>query len=469
MSHSSSLIAEDITTYLKQHEEKEMLRFLTCGSVDDGKSTLIGRLLHDSKMIFEDQLAAIEKDSIKHGTTGSKIDLALLVDGLQAEREQGITIDVAYRYFSTDKRKFIIADTPGHEQYTRNMVTGASTCDLAIILIDARYGVQTQTRRHSYIASLLGIKHIVVAVNKMDLLNFDQEKFKSIKAEYAILAEKLDMKDVSYVPMSALDGDNVVERSVRCAWYNGKTLMEILETVEVAEDRNFSDFRFPVQYVNRPNLDFRGFCGTVASGVIAKGDDIRVLPSGKKSRIKAIVTAEGELEEAFVDQSVTLTIQDEIDISRGDMIIKSSDLAVASSSFQAHLVWMSETQLSLDSEYLFKFSAKTVSGHVLSINHRIDVNTQACDIADVLQLNDIASVIIELNQHVLADIYSSSRATGSFIVIDRLSNITVGAGMVEKVLVPSSDISQKNYSEFEVELNSLIRKHFPHWGAAKIF
>lgn len=470
MSHQSSLIAEDINAYLKQHEDKELLRFLTCGSVDDGKSTLIGRLLHDSKMIFEDQLAAIEKDSTKHGTTGNKIDLALLVDGLQAEREQGITIDVAYRYFSTEKRKFIIADTPGHEQYTRNMVTGASTCDLAIILIDARYGVQTQTRRHSYIASLLGIKHIVCAINKMDLLDFDQGKFEAIKSDYAQLAEKLGMSDVSYVPMSALDGDNVVDRSTRCNWYTGQTLMEILESVPIAEDRNLSDFRFPVQYVNRPNLNFRGFCGTVASGVIAKGDEIKVLPSGKTSTVKSIVTADGDIDEAFVDQSVTLTLDDEIDISRGDMIVKTTDHIQPTNAFSAHLVWMSESELDTTKEYLFKFAGKIVSGHVSKIEQLIDVNTQQLKQAAILTLNDIGIVGIELSQQVAMDPYDYNRAIGSFIVIDRLSNITVGAGMVTEVheSIGIAGVGKSNFSDFEIELNALIRKHFPHWQAKSI-
>lgn len=468
MSHQSSLIADDINAYLKQHEDKELLRFLTCGSVDDGKSTLIGRLLHDSKMIFEDQLAAIEKDSTKHGTTGNKIDLALLVDGLQAEREQGITIDVAYRYFSTDKRKFIIADTPGHEQYTRNMVTGASTCDLAIILIDARYGVQTQTRRHSYIASLLGIKHIVCAINKMDLLDFDQSKFESIKADYAQLAEKLGMSDVNYVPMSALDGDNVVDRSTRCDWYTGQTLMEILESAPIAEDRNLSDFRFPVQYVNRPNLNFRGFCGTVASGVIAKGDEIKVLPSGKTSTVKAIVTADGDIDEAFVDQSVTLTLDDEIDISRGDMVVKVSDHVRPASTFMSHLVWLSDSALDVGKEYLFKFSGKTVSGHIRQIAHLVDVNTQESIESDKLALNDIGFVEVELSQSVVLDPYEKNRATGAYIVIDRLSNITVGAGMVDETVDTVSGPNETVYSQFEIELNALVRKHFPHWDAKRI-
>jgi len=467
MSHQSELIAADINAYLAQHEQKELLRFLTCGSVDDGKSTLIGRLLHDSKMIYEDQLDAIKSDSVKHGTTGEKIDLALLVDGLQAEREQGITIDVAYRYFSTAKRKFIIADTPGHEQYTRNMATGASTCDLAIILIDARHGVMTQTRRHSYIASLLGIKHIVVAINKMDLMDFDQKVFEKIKNDYLMFAEKLGMQNVMFVPISALEGDNIVNRSERAAWYTGKTLMEIFETVSIAGDKNISDFRFPVQYVNRPNLDFRGFCGNVASGKVKLGDKIKSLPSGKTSHVKSIVTYDGDLLEAFVGQSVTLTLTDEIDISRGDMIVLEQDAIKPTNHMSAHLVWMAEQTLQPGREYLFKFASKIVSGQVDTIHHRIDVNTQEKTQISQLQLNDIAFVELVLNQSVLIDPYKINRATGAFIVIDRLTNITVGAGMVSESLAEKAVI-KSNHSEFELELNALVRKHFPHWDAKDI-
>lgn len=467
MSHQSDLIAQDINAYLAQHEQKELLRFLTCGSVDDGKSTLIGRLLHDSKMIYEDQLEAIRSDSVKHGTTGEKIDLALLVDGLQAEREQGITIDVAYRYFSTAKRKFIIADTPGHEQYTRNMATGASTCDLAIILIDARYGVVTQTRRHSYIASLLGIKHIVVAVNKMDLMNFDQAVFEKIKQDYFDFSARLGMSNVMFVPISALDGDNVVNRSERAPWYQGQTLMEIFETVPIAGDKNYSDFRFPVQYVNRPNLDFRGFCGNVASGVVKVGDEIRVLPSGKTSYVKSIVTYDGELQEAFTGQAVTLTLTTEVDVSRGDMLVLAKDLVPQSNHLKAHIVWMAEKTAQANSEYLFKFASKIVSGVIESIDYRIDVNTQEHSRIEQLQLNDIAVVDLVLTQPVVADKYSNNRATGAFIVIDRLTNITVGAGMVVEQLTATAQATE-SYSEFEIELNALIRKHFPHWGAADL-
>ncbi|GAB1258049.1 sulfate adenylyltransferase subunit CysN [Aurantivibrio plasticivorans] len=468
MSHQSDLIATDIDAYLKEHEQKELLRFLTCGSVDDGKSTLIGRLLHDSKMIYEDQLESVKSDTTKHGTTGGKIDLALLVDGLQAEREQGITIDVAYRYFSTSKRKFIIADTPGHEQYTRNMATGASTCDLAIILIDARHGVMTQTRRHSYIASLLGIKHVVVAINKMDLVDFSQETYESIKADYLKFAESLTIDDIQFVPLSALDGDNVVSRSEKSPWYDGQTLMEILETVQIAGDKNIDEFRFPVQFVNRPNLDFRGFCGTIASGVVNVGDAIKVLPSNKTSRVKAIVTYDGNLESAFVDQAVTITLEDEIDISRGDMIVKADADVAVTNHFSAHIVWMSEQALKPGKQYSFKFASMVTSGAVNNIQHQIDVNTQALSEVDQLELNDIGLVTVGLEQGVPMDPYSSNRTTGAFIVIDRLTNITVGAGMVTDTLESASVGGLANVSEFEVELNALIRKHFPHWGAADI-
>ena len=468
MSHQSDLIAEDINAYLAQHEQKELLRFLTCGSVDDGKSTLIGRLLYDSKMIYEDQLAAVQADSTKHGTTGDTVDLALLVDGLQAEREQGITIDVAYRYFSTTKRKFIIADTPGHEQYTRNMATGASTCDLAIILIDARYGVVTQTRRHSYIASLLGIKHIVVAVNKMDLLDFSESVFEKIKSDYFEFSKKLGMQNVFFVPMSALNGDNVVNRSESSPWYKGQTLMEILENVPIAGDKNFSDFRLPVQYVNRPNLNFRGFCGNIASGVVRVGDVVKALPSGKTSTVKSIVTYDGDLQQAFAGQAVTLTLDTEIDISRGDIIVLAKDEVPLSNHVKAHMVWMTEKTLQPNSEYLFKFASKTVSGQVEAIDYRIDVNTQEHTQVGQLQLNDIAVVDVLLTQSVVADTYKANRATGAFIVIDRLTNITVGAGMVNQRLDGKALSAQTNFSDFEIELNALVRKHFPHWGAVDL-
>ena len=430
MSHQSELISTDINAYLAQHERKELLRLLTCGSVDDGKSTLIGRLLHDSKMIYEDQLAAITADSVKSGTTGGKIDLALLVDGLQAEREQGITIDVAYRYFSTSKRKFIIADTPGHEQYTRNMATGASTCELAIILIDARYGVQTQTRRHSFIASLLGIKHIVVAINKMDLVGYEESVFEQIKLDYEALSSHLNPADFRFIPMSALEGDNVVNASENMPWYGGSTLMEILETVEISEDRNFSDFRFPVQYVNRPNLNFRGFCGTIASGVVRKGDTIVALPSGKSSRIKSIVSYDEELELAHAAMAITLTLEDEIDISRGDVIAHPNNLPTIADEFEANIVWMTETPLLAGKDYDFKLGTKTIQGRVKGFKNRVDVNTLETLPAPGLELNEIGLTEVSLNAPVCFDNYSKNRATGNFIIIDRLSNVTVGAGMV---------------------------------------
>lgn len=432
MSHQSDLISEDILAYLAQHERKELLRFLTCGNVDDGKSTLIGRLLHDSKMIYEDHMEAITKDSKKVGTTGDDVDLALLVDGLQAEREQGITIDVAYRYFSTAKRKFIIADTPGHEQYTRNMATGASTCDLAIILVDARYGVQTQTRRHSYIASLLGIKHIVVAINKMDLMNFDQAVFERIKDDYLAFAERIGLQPSSlfFVPMSALKGDNVVNRSERAPWYDGQSLMEILESVEIAGDRNFDDLRFPVQYVNRPNLNFRGFAGTLASGIVRKGDEIAVLPSGKTSRIKSIVTFDGELEQATPGEAITLTLEDEIDVSRGDMLVHADNRPRIADSFDAMLVWMGEEPMLPGKKYDIKRATSYVPGSIASIIHSVDVNTLERAAASSLQLNEIGKVRVSLDAPIALDGYAQNRTTGAFIVIDRLTNGTVGAGMI---------------------------------------
>ncbi|TCP12499.1 sulfate adenylyltransferase subunit 1 [Crenobacter luteus] len=473
MSHQSELIASDILAYLKQHENKDLLRFITCGNVDDGKSTLIGRLLHDSKLIFEDHLAAIQKDSKKYNTTDEEIDLALLVDGLQAEREQGITIDVAYRYFSTDKRKFIIADCPGHEQYTRNMATGASTSDLAIILIDARYGVQTQTRRHSYIVSLLGIRHVIVAVNKMDLLDFDQTVFENIKKDYLAFAENLSIPDIRFVPISALKGDNVVNVSERTPWHTDGSLMQLLESVDIDRSEGVDAFRLPVQYVNRPNLDFRGFCGTVVAGRVAPGDAIVALPSGKTSRVKAIVTADGELPSAFAGQAVTLTLEDEIDISRGDMIVRADEVRPAvSNAFSAHVVWMNEQPLVVGKEYIFKLAGKSVTGKVAAIEHRVDVNTLAESAAEQLALNEIALVTVELNASVAFDAYADSRGTGSFIVIDRLSNATAGAGMIAKALeayAQSADADElSRLRAFELELNALVRKHFPHWEARDI-
>lgn len=430
MSHQSELIASDIDAYLAQHEQKELLRFITCGSVDDGKSTLIGRLLYDSKMIYEDQLAKLQKDSATHGTTGGDFDPALLTDGLRAEREQGITIDVAYRYFSTAKRKFIIADTPGHVQYTRNMATGASTADLAIILIDARHGVMEQTRRHSFIVSLLGIKHILVAINKMDLLNFDQAVYEQIRAGYLDFAARLSIPDLHFIPISALKGDNLVDRSTKMPWYSGPTLMEFLENVYIGSDRNLEDFRFPVQYVNRPHLDFRGFCGTVASGVVRVGDEIMAVPSRKTSRVKEIVTFDGNVSEAFAPLSVTLTLTDEVDISRGDMIVRPGNVPSVGSKFEAMLVWMSDEPMLPGKSYLIKHCSKSVSGQIQQLKYQVDVNSLQRVDSSRLELNQIGRCVIQLTESIAYDDYRRNRAMGGFIVIDRITNATVGAGMI---------------------------------------
>jgi len=430
MSHQSSLIATNIDEYLAQHERKELLRFITCGSVDDGKSTLIGRLFYESKMIYEDQLAAIKKDTSRYGTTGDEVDLALFTDGLEDERQQGITIDVAYRYFSTDKRKFIIADTPGHEQYTRNMATGASTADLAIILVDARHGVLTQTKRHSFIVSLLGIKHIVVAINKMDIVGYDQAVFEKIKADYVAFASRLELPDVHFMPISALKGDNVVAPSPNMPWYTGSPLMPLLETVYIGSDRNLEDFRFPVQFVLRPNLDFRGFAGTVASGIIRRGDEVMSLPSRKKSRVKSIVTFDGELTEAFAPQSVTLTLEDEIDSSRGDMLVRPGNVPKVDHKFEASIVWMSDEPLVPGKQYLFKQTSKVTTGAVGTLRYRIDVNTLHRQPTPTLGLNEIGRCAITLTSPIAFDAYRRNRATGAFIMIDRVTNATVGAGMI---------------------------------------
>ncbi|MDO8329051.1 MAG: sulfate adenylyltransferase subunit CysN [Fluviicoccus sp.] len=473
MSHQSDLIASDILGYLKQHENKDLLRFITCGNVDDGKSTLIGRMLHDSKLIFEDQLAAIKKDSLKYNTTDQDIDLALLVDGLQAEREQGITIDVAYRYFSTEKRKFIIADCPGHEQYTRNMATGASTCNLAVILIDARRGVQTQTRRHSFIVSLLGIRHVIVAINKMDLVDFSEEVYNRIRQEYQEFAAELNIPDIHFVPVSALRGDNVITRSEGMGWYTGETLMELLESVQVNHDTTLDAFRLPVQYVNRPNLDFRGFCGTVASGEIHPGDNIVALPSGKRSKVKTVLGSTGEADLAFTGQAITLTLETEIDISRGDMIVRADESEPnVSTAFDAHVVWMNENPLQPGKEYAFKLSGKVVFGRVEAVLHRIDVNSLEHFNAGQLALNEIGLCRIVVNAPVVFDAYRDCRGTGSLIIIDRMSNATAGAGMitaaahVAEAAVDGDELARLR--AFEVELNTLVRKYFPHWDTKDI-
>ena len=430
MSHQSSLIASDIDAYLTQHERKELLRFITCGSVDDGKSTLIGRLFYESKMIYEDQLAAIRKDSSRYGTTGEDVDLALFTDGLEDERQQGITIDVAYRYFSTDRRKFIIADTPGHEQYTRNMATGASTADLAIILIDARHGVLPQTKRHSFIVSLLGIRHIVVAINKMDIVDYDQTVFERIKADYIDFASRLELPDVHFMPISALKGDNVVTNSPHTPWYSGPPLMTLLETVYIGSDRNLEDFRFPVQVVLRPNLDYRGFAGTIASGIIRRGDEVMSLPSRKKSHVKSIVTFDGELEEAFAPQSVTLTLEDEIDSSRGDMLVRPGNVPKVDQRFEAMVVWMHEEPLVPGRQYLFKQTSKVVPGAVSTLRYRVDINTLHRQPAPTLVLNEIGRCSVTLTSPIAHDTYRRNRTTGGFIMIDRLTSATVAAGMI---------------------------------------
>lgn len=420
----------NIKEFLDKDEQKDLLRFLTAGSVDDGKSTLIGRLLFDSKKLYEDQLDALERDSKRMGNAGEHIDYALLLDGLKAEREQGITIDVAYRYFSTNNRKFIIADTPGHEQYTRNMITGGSTANAAVILVDARTGVITQTRRHSYLISLLGIKHIVLAVNKMDLVDYSKEVFDKIVAEYKEFISGLNIPDVTCIPLSALEGDNVVEKSEKTPWYEGKSLLDYLETVPIDLDRNYNDFRYPVQYVLRPNLDFRGFCGKVASGVIRKGDEVMALPSRKTSRVKSIVTYEGELEEAFPPLCVTITLEDEIDISRGEMLVKPDNLPTESRNFEAMLVWMDEEQMDVNKQFYIKQTTNTTRARIDNIKYKVDVNTMEKSNVDKLSLNEIGRVVFTTGKELFFDPYSENKQTGAFILIDPITNNTSAVGMI---------------------------------------
>jgi bifunctional enzyme CysN/CysC len=434
MAHSDSLIATDIAAYLDRHQHKTLLRFLTCGSVDDGKSTLIGRLLYDSKLVFEDHLAALKADSAKVGTQGGELDFALLVDGLAAEREQGITIDVAYRFFSTERRKFVVADTPGHEQYTRNMVTGASTAELAVILIDARKGILTQTRRHSYLVSLLGIKHVVLAVNKLDLVDYSQDVFDNIDRDYRLFAADLGISNVVSIPMSALRGDNVTERGDNTPWYDGPTLIEHLETVEVDDDVANGPFRMIVQWVNRPDLDFRGFSGTIVGGSVKPGDRIRVAPSGTESTIARIVTFDGDLDEAVAGQSVTLTLTDEIDASRGDIIASAAHPPAVADQFGAHVVWMSEEEMFPARRYLLKIGATTVGVTIDHPKYRVDVNSLEHIAAKTLALNEIGVCNIYLDRPVPYDRYADNRDMGGFIVIDRLTNNTVGAGMLDFAL-----------------------------------
>ena len=440
MAHVSDLIDKDIEAYLYQHQHKGLLRFITCGSVDDGKSTLIGRLLYDSKMIFEDQLAALESDSKKVGTQGQEIDFALLVDGLAAEREQGITIDVAYRFFSTDKRKFIVADTPGHEQYTRNMVTGASTADLAVILIDARKGVLVQTRRHSFLVSLIGIKHIVLAVNKMDLVDFSQEVFDKIVADYRAFAKQIGFDNVLAIPISGLNGDNITTTTGAMPWYKGPTLMNHLETVQVDDVADKAPFRMWVQWVNRPDLDFRGFSGTIGSGSIRPGDKIRALPSGKESHVTRIVTQDGDLAQAIAGQSITLTLANEIDISRGDVIATPTSIPAVSDQLSATLVWMAEEHVLPGRPYLMKIGTQTVSATVTEIKYKVNVNTMEQLAAKTLELNEIGLVNLALDHPIPFDPYLENRDGGGFIFIDRLTNTTVGAGMIRSALRRAENI-----------------------------
>jgi bifunctional enzyme CysN/CysC len=419
-----------IREFLDQDQSKDLLRLLTAGSVDDGKSTLIGRLMFDSKMLYEDQLAALERDSKRVGHAGEDIDYALLLDGLKAEREQGITIDVAYRYFSTAKRKFIIADTPGHEQYTRNMITGGSTANLAIILIDARYGVITQTKRHTFLVSLLGIKHVVVAINKMDLVDFSQDVFENIRKDYDNFVAQLDIPDVNFIPLSALKGDNVVEKSDRMPWYHGSSLLQFLETVHISSDRNFTDMRFPVQFVLRPDIKFRGFSSSVASGIISKGDEILVLPSLKTSKVKSIVTYDGELEYAFPPQSVTITLEHEIDISRGDMLVHPDNRPRVERHFEAMLVWMDEKEMDLSTQFYIKHANNNTKARIDLVRYKVDVNTLEKSNIENFRLNEIGRVVITTTKPLFFDPYKKNRQTGSFILIDPLTHNTCAVGLI---------------------------------------
>ena len=441
MAHVSELISTDIDSYLKSHEEKSLLRFITCGSVDDGKSTLIGRMLYESQMLFDDQLSALKNDSKKLGTQGDEIDFALLVDGLAAEREQGITIDVAYRFFSTDKRKYIVADTPGHEEYTRNMATGASTADVAIILIDAKQGVLTQTRRHSFIVSMVGVKKVLLAVNKLDLVDYSEDVYRQIVSDYSDFAENaLDIESITAVPISALLGDNVVERSENTPWYNGETIMQYLENIEVQNQRKQASFRMPVQWVNRPNPNFRGFSGLIASGETKIGDKVRLHPGGKESTIESIVTWEGELQQASAGQSVTITLNDEIDVSRGDIIATSTDPCGESDQFQSRILWMSADAMIPGRQYIFKSNTQSATLTLGKLKHRIEVNTLDHLPAKTLELNEIGVCNISLDKRIAYDSYDNNQTLGGFIVIDRLSNNTVGMGFIDFALRRSENI-----------------------------
>jgi bifunctional enzyme CysN/CysC len=448
MAHQSDLIATDIDAYLKEHEHKSLLRFITCGSVDDGKSTLIGRLLYESQMVFEDTLATLTADSKVSGTQGGELDLALLVDGLAAEREQGITIDVAYRFFSTEKRKFIVADTPGHEQYTRNMVTGASTADLAIILIDARKGVLTQTRRHSFLVSLLGITKVVLAVNKVDAVDYAQDVVEAIDADYRAFAAELGLTDITTIPTSALKGDNILVPSPNTPWYDGPTLLGHLEAVEVEDQLQHQPFRMPVQWVSRPDLDFRGFAGQVAGGTVRPGDQVRVLPSSRVSTVDRIVTFDGDLPEAVAGQSITLTLTDEVDVSRGDVLAAADDSPEVADQFEATLVWMAEEALQPGRPYLLKIGARTVSATLGVPDHKVDVNTLEQLPAQTLQLNEIGVVQVSLDRAVPFDPYTINRDMGGFVLVDRLTNGTVGAGMLRSATRRADNV---HWQAFDVD------------------
>ncbi|EAK0806424.1 sulfate adenylyltransferase subunit CysN [Campylobacter coli] len=471
----------NIEKYLQEHENKELCRFITCGSVDDGKSTLIGRMLYDSKMLFEDQILSLEKDSKKLGNAGEKLDFALLVDGLASEREQGITIDVAYRFFTSEKRKFIIADTPGHEQYTRNMATGASTADIAIILIDARKGVLTQTKRHSYIVSLLGIKQFIIAINKMDLMDFRQDIFDDICKSYGkILPYLKNYENIKthFVPISALDGDNIASKSIHTPWYNGKTLSELLDTLPITTDFN-NNFIMSVQYVNRPHLNFRGFCGSIASGKASVGDEIMILPSLKTSKIKEIITPDIEnlkvldknekiqsSENASFPSAITLTLEDEIDISRGDVIVSKNHGLEISNSFKAIMIWMSEAEFSLNGNYLIKIANLTTGITFEKIDFKKDINTFEESQSDELKLNDIVKCTLKLSKKTALAAYKDNKILGSFIIIDKYSNETLAAGMVEEILIHED--KARVYTQAEIELNAYIRKNYPEWKCKKI-
>ncbi|WBM60072.1 sulfate adenylyltransferase subunit CysN [Providencia sp. PROV188] len=457
-----------VEAYLLAQQHKGLLRFLTCGNVDDGKSTLIGRLLHDTQQIYQDQLSVLQSDSKRIGTQGEKLDLALLVDGLAAEREQGITIDVAYRYFSTEKRKFIIADTPGHEQYTRNMATGASTCSLSILLIDARKGIQEQTRRHSFISTLLGIRHLIVAVNKMDLVDYCQSVFDKIQQDYQQFAQQLPVDlNVWFVPISALDGDNIVSPSENLPWYQGETLLSLLETVQVTQTAADQPLRFPVQYVNRPNLDFRGYSGTVSSGVVQVGQRVKVLPSGSVSTIKEIVTFSGNPTSAIAGEAITIVLNDEIDISRGDLIVAENEELLASQHALVDVVWMSEQPLVQGQQVDIKVAGKRSRGKVENIQYQVDVNNLTQKVATELPLNGIGLVEFSFDEPLLLENYQNNGDTGGMILIDRLTNVTVGAGLVREAQ-PEETVHRGEFSQFEIELNQLIRRHFPHWGARDV-